>query len=812
MSTARKKTSSAALCSAPLLATRQILTDSESIKTQSVWGIRAFLALVLWATTGNSASAQVRVISGYVVSAESGEALIGAHVYDSLSGIGSISNKFGFFSLRIGRETVAVRVTHLGYDALELHLAPADSILLLQLVPHSVEMDTVFVVSEESRDRFESIQLDQKVLVKPSDVSVLPALLGEPDLLKVFQLLPGITFGTEGTAGLHVRGGSPDQNLVLIDGAPIYNWSHAFGFASSFNHDALNEAELYKGAAPARFGGRLSSVLNLTTRNGHRFEHRGRASIGLVSSRVLVEGPIRAAKVSYIVSARRSYADLLLRPYLWLKRSDFRLGYSFGDLMAKLSGLLGQRDQVYFSVYASRDGYFLRDGPTQSQARAGLGWGNYAASTRWNRALSPSLYLSLAVLHSRFRYRALDGYTSSEADSGSGSQEYMEARFRSSISDWSATSDLDFNPAGTHQLRLGVSLSSKRFVPGVQRVIERTDSRTVVDSLSYPNRPIDATEWRAYVEDAVDLHERVSVNAGLHTSGFHVRGQRFDSIEPRLTVLFRISRHWTATTSYGRARQYLHLLANNRVGLPTDLWVPSTDRVRPQGAWQAHFGLSRFDRVTSSLAAYYKEMNGVIEYRDGSSLVGLNRDWEAQVASGRGFAYGAEVLAEKDSGPWRGWIGYAVSWANRRIPAINQGLRFPYKYDRRHSVSVVVQHIGGRRRISGTWKLATGEAISLPIAQYRLGESVASIVGRRNSTRLPPYHRLDISVTSTRRGRKSEWTVGVYNLYNRKNALYVFVRESTAFDEVQGYHDHARSLRKLTLFPLLPSVSYGVSW
>lgn len=780
---------------------------------------RILVGLCAWILLGclqsGIVAGQANGVQGYVISGVTGEAVIGSHVYELRTRTGAITNQYGFFRLSAAVDTLTVQLSHVGFERVVLTLAPTDSIATFELMPLVTQLDSIVVTAGSERLEIEDRLLLNKATVAPAEIATLSALLGEADIMKVFQLKPGVSFGTEGTAGLHVRGGSPDQNLVIMDGAPIYNWSHVFGFVSSFNHDALNEAELYKGGFPARYGGRLSSVVNLTMREGNRRAFEGRGSIGLVASRVTIEGPIRKDTSSFIVSARRTYLDLLTLPLFWLGSTDFLIGYNFGDINAKANVIFSERDHAYISIYASADNYSLRDGKKEDQLRNGIGWGNLVGTLRWNRVLNPTMFLNVTLLHSRYQYSALDRYTVSGRNSGSGTAELYETKFRSGISDWTAKADLEYALFATHNMRFGASVSRKGYTPGVQRVREESGARSVVDTLLAPNRKRTAIEWHAYAEDTAVLLEGVKVNAGIHLSGYHMDGRRYASVEPRISMLVWMASDWAATASYANTRQYVHLLTNNGVGPPTDLWVPSTSRVAPQRAWQVSAGVSRQGGqhpVGASISGYYKSMTGIIEYREARGLAGLNRDWEGQVAAGRGWSYGVETLIEKKRGKMHGWIGYTLSWSNRRIPDINQGRPFPYRYDRRHDISVALMYTLGRRTLSATWVFATGNAVSIPVAQYVENGELVSVIQGRNQQRLPAYHRLDLSVhTPTRKG-KSKLTFSIYNLYNRRNAFYTFVRETAAFEFVKGYFDENRSFRKVSVFPIIPSVSYSFTF
>ena len=762
------------------------------------------------------ALAQPLTVRGYVTDAQTGEVLIGAHVYETRQRTGTITNAYGFFSLTLPVDTAFIQVSYLGYQRKTLVVqAPMERIQTIELTPSTVGLDSLNVVASRLEERLEERVQMSKVDVSMADVQTLPALLGEADVLKTLQLMPGVQSGAEGASGLYVRGGSPDQNLILLDDATVYNVSHLFGFLSTFNTDALNNVELFKGGFPARYGGRLSSVLDLRMREGNRKEFEGRGAVGLVASSLTVEGPIRKEKSSFIVSARRTYLDLITRPFQALRKGeeDSIIGYYFYDVNAKSNVILSEKDRVFVSLYAGNDRLysFFDDKKAGYSDKTHFGWRNVTSTLRWNRILTPRMFANAMLLFSRFRYEARYRDATKLLIDNQTVRESFESRFSSGIQDWSAKIDIDYLPHRAHYIRLGGVIAHHRFTPGAQLYREKNSLEAVRDTTIARKDEKFAVEWFAYAEDAVDVTRWLKVNAGVHVSGFHVDERVYVSVQPRLATSFLLPRQWALKASYASMQQYIHLLSNSGIGLPTDLWLPSTARVRPQRSWQGAAGLACTlgpNAYDVSVEGYYKSMDGVTEFAEGGNFVGLNRDWENRIVSGRGWSYGAEIFVRKKKGRTRGWVGYTLSWTKRRIAALNQGRAFPYRYDRRHDLSVALMRKLKRRTFSATWVYGTGNAVTLPVAQYSENGTLVNVYDRRNRYRMAAYHRLDISVHSPRREGKDQLTFSIYNLYSRRNPFYLFVKDSSSFHPRVGFFDQVRTVRQVSLFPIIPSVSY----
>jgi outer membrane cobalamin receptor len=766
-------------------------------------------------------------ISGYVEDAETGERLVGAAVYDVRTKRGTLSNHKGYFSLSLPRDSVHLVVSSVGYALqIEKMFMGGNRRRIVRLMP-DLELEAVQIEESDTTLDMDELSGVSVMRIPLDEIERLPALMGEPDIMNALALLPGVQSGGGVSGGLYVRGGSPDQNLVMLDGVPIYNSAHLFGFYSIFNSDVLRSAELVKGGFPARYGGRLSSVLDLRTKAGNQQRLSGRGNVGLVSAKLMLEGPIVKDKTSFLVSARRS----ILEPY-WLLVNELaeqnegnRLGYSFFDLNAKLNQRIGARDELEVGFYTGGDrfssGYSIAGTQITDDFDFGLRWGNTAAVARWNRDWSKKLFSDVSVFHTRYDYSADSRMQLSPVGQNPRTQ---SLELTSSVVDWGARMEFQYLPGPSHFVRFGAMGTRHAFQPETfQQVIETGGAS---NSSDLQQRALNSYEWGIFLEDNIALTRRLYLNAGLHYSRFDTDGTFYQSLQPRLSAGYSFPQHIRATASYSRMTQFLHLLSNSGVGLPTDLWVPATSTIPPQDAQQASIGLSkRFPKsgVEISLEGYYKDMDSLIDYQTGVNFL-ANRNWEEIVErAGKGRSYGLEVFLRKTTGRWRGWLGYTWSRTERQFANINFGRVFPYKYDRRHDVSAaLILRISEKVEISANWLYGTGAAITFPEAVFYAptspllgfsdlndGESVGVIIdyGERNSFRLPAFHRLDLNLRLHKKVRWGEtfWNFGVYNAYNRQNPLFLFLRA----DYSNNPNAPEIRARRMSLLPILPEVNFG---
>jgi hypothetical protein len=760
----------------------------------------ASLLLVICFLLVDAAQAQRHTISGHVRDAETGEALIGATVGLPAVQVGTTTNRYGFYSLTLPGDSITLVFSYLGYrpEIHRFHLA-ADTTLNVRLVPTAVGIEEITVEAERTQ-RIEETTRMSTIGIPVQQIQDMPALLGERDVLKAIQLLPGIQSGAEGTSGLYVRGGGPDQNLILLDGVPVYNAAHLFGFFSVFNTDAIQRVEVVKGGFPARYGGRLSSVIEIDMKEGNMNRFAAQGGIGVISSRLTLEAPIVKDRTSFVISGRRTYIDLLTRPFM--KLEDGVGGYYFYDVNAKVNHTISSRDRVYLSLYTGDDRFSFRMRNNHSDSQNSFGWGNTTLALRWNHLFSNRLFGNLTLTRSEYEF------------SLSSDERYRDGshllRYTSGIEDLGARYDLDFMPSPQHAIKAGIAVVSHDFRPGAAHF--RIEGDQNMDVYLAPVRSIGAVESSAYIEDDMRISRRLGANVGLHASMFSVNERHYTSVQPRLALRYSLTSNWAAKASFASMQQHLHLLTNSGMGLPTDLWVPATDRVRPQVSRQVAVGVGGTvldGAYEVSAETYYKTMNNLIEYREGANFLNLDRDWQDLVTSGSGTSYGGEVFVQRRVGRVTGWLGYTLSWTGRQFEELNDGLRFPYKYDRRQSPAPnPPSRAPPPLDLAATWIYGTGNAITVPVGRMAHPNRHGGwtwldnrfVYSDRNAYRMAAYHRLDLSMNWRFRIRRGEHTLNtsLFNAYNRKNPFFIF------FDEHQGQ----TVAKQVSLFPTIPSITY----
>lgn len=803
--------------------------------------IRHLIISAIIIAISSNCIAQKYTISGYVQDSTSGEKLIGANIYEKEKYTGSSSNNYGFYSLTLEKGEHTIVFSYVGYKSLEYMIElKKNEQITADLIP-SMGIEEVQIVATSNAQSVQSSQMSA-IDLSVDKIKKIPALMGEVDVIKAIQLLPGVQSGTEGASGLYVRGGGPDQNLILLDGTPVYNASHLFGFFSVFNADAINKVTLIKGGFPARYGGRSSSVLDISLKEGNMKKLQGSGSIGLIASKLTLEGPIIKDKTSFIVSARRTYLDVIGQPIIKQMGNGneyTKQGYFFYDLNAKINHKFSDRDRIYLSAYAGQDKFYQNQEPYQylyfgtiytNETRSNLGWGNITSALRWNHQYNSKLFSNLSMTYSNYNYEVRN-YSSSIVETETEvSTEVNSLNFLSGIEDFAGKIDFDYLPSSRHYIRFGANYIHHTFKPGASVYQIKNEEVGDIDT-TLGEDFVFASEVSMYLEDDFKLSNRLKANLGIHYSGFLVNEKYYQSLQPRFSARYLINDSWSLKTSYSQMQQYIHLLTNNNIGLPTDLWVPATDKILPQKSQQLALGFSKTFGSTYQLAieGYYKKMDNLIEYSDGASFMGSNAGWEEKVEVGQGWSYGGEVFFEKKLGLLTGWLGYTLSWSNRQFDALNGGEVFPYKYDRRHDISLVLSFpIDDQWDFSASWVFGTGTAHTLPTERYfgerefySSGSGLFDIGGYyfnrqkegmftdelehvdgRNSIRAANYHRLDISFQKTRERKWGEatWSLGVYNAYNRKNPFYYYI----GYDDLQN-----KALRRVSLFPFIPSATYS---
>ncbi|SIS70963.1 Outer membrane receptor for ferrienterochelin and colicins [Belliella pelovolcani] len=760
--------------------------------------------------------AQKVTISGTIRDAASNEALIGANVFDKVAQKGAVANQFGYYSYTTSTDSVDLFFSFIGYQTTRIQFkAMRDTLINVQLLADGL-LDE-FVVSAEQMDPIQEVTRMGTINVPIKQIKELPALMGEVDVFKVLQLLPGVQSGTEGASGLYVRGGGPDQNLILLDGVPIYNASHLFGFFSVFNADAINNVELIKGGFPSRYGGRLSSVIDVTMKEGNMKEFKGEGSIGLIASKLTLEGPIVKDRTSFILSARRTYLDILARPIVAAATSgNETVGYYFYDLNGKVNHIINDKNRLYLSVYSGDDKAYARyknfyvnnDVRSDYEDEFGLKWGNFITALRWNNVINNRLFANYTFTYSRYHFDLFSEYQEKGTGPGVNESVFYAEQYFSGIRDWAAKADFEFIPNPDHYVRFGANMILHKFSPGVYA----SKSNQQNSNITLGSEELNSTEYAIYAEDDLNINPKLKANVGVHFSGFVTDGQHYTSLQPRLAARYLINETTSIKGSFVTMAQFIHLLTNAGLGLPTDLWVPATPQIGPQRSVQGALGIFKsLKGIELSAEAYYKTMDGLIEYRDGATYLNIDQDWQQKVAVGEGKSYGLELLAQKKLGKVSGWVGYTWSNTTRRFDEINFGEWFPYKYDRRHDVSIALTHDWkDNKDFSLVWVYGTGNAVSLPVHRYEGAESVrwgstwrpeVQYYESRNNFRNRAYHRLDLSFSwwkDTRWGQR-KWTLGIYNAYNRMNPFFM----DLSYDRSGN-----RKIVQYSLFPVIPSFAY----
>ena len=699
-------------------------------------------------------------ISGYVKDAETGESLIGTRIFiDSLQ-IGVAANIYGFYSLTLPKGNHIVLYSFVGKEPVKKLITLDSNIELDVNLEDSGLLDAHYVTHETKLHETSETGTHELSMAK---VKSLPVLLGEVDIIKTAQLLPGIQSGSEGSSGLYVRGGGPDQNLILLDGVPIYNANHLFGFFSVFNADAINSVKLIKSGFPAEYGGRLSSVIDIRMNEGNMKKLHGEGSVGVISSKLMLNGPIIKDKTSFMVTARRTYIDLLARPFINIanRKNENKVsgGYFFYDVNAKVNHIINSKNRVYLSGYMGNDKFYLKekfhftDLNTKmiEETEAGMKWGNKIMALRWNHKFGAKLFANTTINYSNYRFSTGLATKVSEVGNEKNPSENFSFEYLSGITDWGGNINFHYYPHPKHEIKFGVSETYHTFIPGVNQL--KINQQSANTDTSYGSSRTYAHEFSGYIRDDFKIGSRFMANLGVHLSNFYVRKKLYNSLQPRASVNYKLDENSSIKASYVRTAQFLHLLTNTSVGLPTDLWVPVTDSVPPQKGNQFSLGYARQleKGYRISTEAYYKTMDNLIEYKEGASFFGSNKDWEQLIEIGNGYSYGIEFLLEKKTGKTTGWIGYTLSWTNRKFSAINDGKEFPYRYDRRHDISFVLTHkFNDKVDIGVVWVYGTGNAVTLALQKYNplAGTEVQDIehIAGRNNYRMPSYHRLDLGV------------------------------------------------------------------
>lgn len=783
-------------------------------------------------------------VSGHLYEKGSLESLPGGLVYDPVSQKSTTTNAYGFYTLTLPyRDGLFLVFNSFGFINDTLWVKTAENIEYDARLSKVTMLETVNISAEKTNT--EQVKMSS-ITLSTKEIKNMPMLFGEKDVFKTLLLLPGVQSASEGTSGIYVRGGGPDQNLIIIDEATIYNASHLLGFFSIFNGDAIKSVELVKGGFPARYGGRLSSVIDINMKDGNKESYHCEGGIGLISSNVMVEGPIIKNKASFMLSGRTTYLDLIMVPVMKRVTEGTAAGYYFFDLNGKFNFDLGKKDKLYFSAYFGRDKFHLSNkekyesGNEYDKYKMGLFWQNATATIRWNHLYSNKVFSNMSFIFSDYTMNTYMGYKYFYG-TNSPYNESFNSDFKSGIRDYTLKYDVTYRPNATHHLLAGAAVTYHEARPNA--IMMKADTLTMRNV-----EKAQGLEYALYVEDEINIRNRFRINPGVRLVAFSVPHKTWFSPEPRLSMSYNILSNLALKASYAMMSQSMLLLSTSTIGLPTDLWVPVTDSIRPQRSQQVAFGIHydlKKPRLSFSVEGYYKKMDHILAYKEGTSYftnmlqnimdeevpTNFQNKWTDNVTTGRGWSYGVEFLVRKEAGNFTGWIGYTLSWTKQQFDDLNFGEPFFARYDRRHDVSIVLMYSPAKWvNLSLSWVFATGNAITLPTSLY-LSEDLnayldnllppeegeyyyyASYIenyGKKNDFRMKPFHHLDIGVQfikpHKRNNGQSIFEISIYNIYNHHNPFFYFTTQE--YRETESGGEIINKIQQISIFPIIPTLSY----
>lgn len=759
-------------------------------------------------------------LSGYIKDQSNGEVLIGATVYVKELGLGTASNAYGYYSIAVPEGNYTIAFSYIGYEQITHSMEMASSQRMnIMLEDMSSKLDEIVVTAEKKNRNVESIEMS-KVKMPVKMVKKLPAFMGEVDIIKSIQMLPGIQSGGEGSSGLYVRGGGPDENLLILDEAPVYNASHLMGFFSVFNSDAIKDIQVYKGGIPANYGGKASSVIDIRMKDGNNQSFHGTGGIGSISSRLTLEGPIIKDKWSFIASGRRTYADVVGRLVGIDELKDNKL--YFYDLNAKTNIQLSDKDKIFASVYTGDDYFSLGESLY-------MRWGNLTGTVRWNHIFGDRLFSNTSLIYSRYDYNL--GVPGDNADAFDWS---------SQIRDYNLKQDMTYFINPNNKISFGFNSIFHHFEPGKIDVDESTSMFDDIEMTHY-----NALDNDIYISNEQKIGSTLTMQYGLRLSVFQQVGEgqlreyidpenpnseevidvkdyksgefigdAYVNLQPRISMKYTVGTNNSIKASYNRMVQNLHLISNTNSPTPLDIWLPSNKYIKPLIVDQVALGyFHNFmdDAIETSVEVYYKDMQNVIDYKDGAELF-LNEDLETELLEGEGYSYGLEMLVKKQQGKFTGWASYTLARTMRKIPGINNGDAYPSSYDRTHDVSLIGSYALNKYwTFSANWLFATGNATSFPVSKYNIQGNTVYNYAERNSYRIPSYHRMDLSVNydfkkNDKRKYKQSVNLSVYNVYSRRNAYSVTFRENEDNPNI------SEAVRLSIVGSMIPSITYNFTF
>lgn len=751
-------------------------------------------------------SQQKYTIQGFVTDQNSGEALIGATVFIPELLKGTTTNNYGFFSLTVNPGKLYFQAKYIGYaDSVICINLSGDTILNFKLTTNLI-IEDVEIKGQKNGNSTSSLSGLSKQTMDLPMFSRMPVIAGEKDLLKSLQYLPGIKAGREGATSFNVRGGGNDQNLILLDGVPVYNVSHLMGFFSVFNNDAIKNADIYKGGIPARYGGKLSSVLDISMKEGNLYDAGGIVSISPVSARISFESPIKTEKSAFMVSYRRSFIDLPMRFIQKLAGENGGGAYFFHDFNGKANWKINDNNRIYFSTYFGKDkfAFYYKEGDHKSKGE--YNWGNVTSVLRWNKIISKQMFANFSAYFSQFQHFQSSGNKEGATES--------LFTITSKLRDGSFNADFDYYPNPNVQVKFGLKYSAYQFSPNIQYVKQDNGNISPV-----PPLPDLSHEFSSYMENSFSIRN-FQFNLGIRQSAYNADTKNYLYLQPRFSAKYQSPGNFSLSTTYTEMVQFMHLLTNSSLGLPTDLWVTSTDKTPPQKARQISMGFSSdyLEKFRFEVETYYKWMNNVIQFDEGTAYLNTtSNNWEENIVSGEGRAYGVELMTEKKVGKITGLASYTLSWSERKFDELNSGNWFPFKYDRRHDFSLLtefhfVEKYQRKKSLSFGLTVQSGNHLSIPDTEIKgfsgLGLDAndnywqtRQTFNNPNNFKMPAFHHLDIAYNIEQKKTASKsiiWSFSIYNVYNRLNPWF--------------YYKEDNAVKQYSVFPFMPSISFTYKW
>ncbi|MCG8412178.1 MAG: carboxypeptidase-like regulatory domain-containing protein [Bacteroidales bacterium] len=768
------------------------------------------------------------ILSGKILEQESGETLIGATIYCQKYGIGTASNQFGFFSIELPEGKNELEISFIGHAQKKQTINLTKNLKLNFVLEQATEkFDEVVVTAQAANANVNNIKMS-RTKVQIETIKSMPSFLGEVDVMKSLQMLPGVQSSGDATSNLNVRGGSFDQNLILLDDAPIYNPSHALGFFSVFNADAIKNVEVYKGGQPARYGERLSSVVDIRMKDGNLKKYEGNITLGTIASKLSFEGPIIKDKASFLITGRYSYAGFVADNFadiaydIGLFRSDlanYKKGnkVNFYDLNLKLNYIIDDNNRLFFSAYSGRDNFYFK----LINEKSSMDWGNLTSTLRWNKIINKRLFTNTTLVFSNFDY----SYYIKD--------DIRDFEWSSNLQEVALKSDFDYYHNARNEMKFGLSVNYHRINPG--EIAPRSDSSITKYSKLQDNYGIEAA---VYISNSQKITDRFRVEYGLRLSSFFRFGEAtmnqyasdnyskvvgvkkyksneihksYTNLDPRLNMRYSINDRNSIKASYARTSQYLQLLSTSSIGLPTDVWYLADLYTKPQTAnifALGYFKNLRSNIYESSIELYYKNMQNQIDFIDNADLF-LNSSIEQEIKSGKGWSYGAEFMIKKSQGKFKGWISYTWAKTQLKINGINKGNPYPTRYDKRNDLSLMLSYdLTKRLVVSSNFTYSTGGALTAPVGTFAFQGISPNYYTDRNGYRLPDYHRLDFSLIlkpKEKRKWKGQWAFSIYNAYNRHNAFSIYTK-------AQDYNVSASDSHMIYMFGIVPSISYKLKF